>query len=118
MAIHNRFVVISFGPRGLTGTPNEKWFYTLPDAENAVRQRIGVRRLRRFPRVAARSYPGDKTWSRDGSEWRSIGVIEYRNVPRSHPDFEQSGGCVIHQVRAVTEDAPLDVNSLFPTKTP
>ena len=116
MAIHNRFVVISHGPRGLTGKPNEKWFYTLPDAQDEVRRRLQVRRLNARACVAGRAYPGGKTWSREGLEWRSIGTIEYRDVPQSHQDFDRSGGCIIHQVRAITEDKPFDPSALFPPK--
>jgi hypothetical protein len=116
MAVHNRFVVFSHGPRGLTGKPNEKWFYTLPDAQNEVRRRLQVRRLNSRARVAGRAYPDGKTWNREDLEWRSIGTIEYRDVPQSNPDFERSGGCIIHQVHAITENKPFDPSSLFPPK--
>lgn len=110
--IQNRFVVISFGPRGLTGKPNEKWFDTLQDAQDEVRLRLQVRRLHSSARIQGREYPGDRAWQRDCLTWRSIGVINYREVSQKHPEFEQSGGCRIHQVRTVTEDKPFDPSSL------
>jgi hypothetical protein len=116
MAASNRFVVLSHGPRGLTGKRNEKWFYTLPEAKDEVRRRLQVTRLNARARVARRDVFGDKTWTRDQLEWLTIWTGEFRDVPRSHPDFEQSGGCVIHQVRAITEEKPFDPSTLMFSK--
>jgi hypothetical protein len=111
MAILARFIVISYGPRGLTGKPNEEWFFRLTDAQDEVSRRIQVRRLHSRARTAAKVY-GGRTWDRDGLEWRTIAVLDYRDVPKSNPEFESSGGCRIHEVRATTKDKPFDPGSL------
>jgi len=112
MVMQNRFIVISFGPRGLTGKPNEKWFNTLADAQDEVRRRLQVRRLHSRARIKGREFPGVRAWERDGQTWHSVGVTDYRDVPQKHPDFDHSGGCRIHQVGTVTEDKPFNPKSL------
>jgi hypothetical protein len=104
--------VISYAAFGLTPKPNEKWFYTLADADNEVRRRIQVRRLNKRARVAERQYWSGRTWDHDGLKWHSVGATDYRNVPESHPDYKRSGGCKLHEVRAEVEDRPFDPRSL------
>src|SRR5947207_14084215 len=89
-----RWLVSSYDALHAARDPRPKWGWTRHEVDAEIKDRLGVDALHSDARLRPDAPTTDigRRERHDGSEWTCTAVQKYSSVPRSHPDFERTGG--------------------------